>query len=202
MAIYIINYDPGMIGCPIVLKGDLNKPWSWDEHDPNPEAFNISGGYVYKSKEKVLDFDYWDINWMASEDFVRVCEQFGLGVRGVPVDVLQSDGRLTKKKYFYLLWSEWASVIDVEQSNIEFEKDLATGEIAHHKYFPDVPVALSVERFVVKDYKIPKSAAFKCLDLDYALVCNEDFKAACEKARLIGLTFDNVTNYKKDGFWG
>lgn len=202
MNLYIVAYVPGERGCPLLLKGDLNMDHHWDVFDPDIDKFDVPEGYVYKSKDKVLSFDYWDINWMASSRFVEICRKFGLRVRTVPVDIIQSTGKPTEKSYFFLLWSEWTSVIDLENSEFEFDRNSATGEIEYYRYFSEVPMLLSVGDFIVDQAKIPKAAAFKCLDLGHSLVCNEEFKAACEQAGLSGIGFEDITSYKKSGFWG
>ncbi|MEN5206827.1 DUF1629 domain-containing protein [Stenotrophomonas terrae] len=202
MSLYILNYVSGAPGCPIVLKGRLNKGWSWNAFNPHTSAVDPGTGYVYQAKHDFLDFDYWGTCGMASERFMEICRNFGIGVEFVAVDVLLSDRKKSKKKYFYLRWSAWASVIDWERSDYELEKDLETGEVVHYKYFPDVPVIETVENFVVDEGKIPDSAAFKCLDLGHVLVCNDAFREACEQAGLAGIQFEDITSYKKSDFWG
>ncbi|MCW5249636.1 MULTISPECIES: hypothetical protein [unclassified Streptomyces] len=61
---------------------------------------------------------------------------------------------------------------------------------------------LSVDTFVVDAARVPRAAAFRCPDLDHALVCGDAFKRACEEAGLLGLGFREVTGYTKAGFWG
>lgn len=196
-----MGYTPGARGCPVVLKGELNQPWSWDAHRPGPPG-DVPSGYVYTARHPVLDLDYWDLNWLASERFLDVCRAFGLRVHPVPVEVLQSGGKPTAKKYAYLTWSEWASVIDLEASEAELDTDLATGEPARHRHFPGAPVLLSVDQFVVDPARVPRAAAFKCLDLGHQLVCTDDFKQACEEAGLRGLAFSDLTTYTQADFWG
>lgn len=200
MTLWIVDYAAGGRGCPAVLRGTLNQPWSWNAHRPEPPQ-DVPPGYVYTARHPVLDLDYWDVNWLASERFVDVCRGFGLRVHPVPVEVLQSGGAPTAKSYFYLTWSEWASVIDLAASEVELDTDLVTGEPAQHRHFPGAPVLASVRRFVVDPSKVP-SAAFKCLDLGHQLVCTDDFKQACEDAGLQGLAFCDLTGYTREGFWG
>lgn len=201
MTLYMVRYVPDNAGCPIVLKGKLNKPWAWNAFDPDLSKGESETGYVYEAKHKDLNFDYWDVNWMASERFIEICRRFGVGVDAVPVNVLLSNGAAPAKKYFYLRWSAWASVIDLDRSRYELERDLATGEVLCQKYFPEAPALESVESFVVDAEKVPSSAAFLCLDLGHTLVCNEAFRAACEEAGLQGMGFDDIETYTKSDFW-
>lgn len=201
MALYMVHYAPDDAGCPVVLKGKLNKPWAWNAFDPDLSNGDSEVGYVYEAKHKFLNFDYWDVNWMASEQFVAICRRFDIGVDGIPVDVVFSNGPASAMKYFYLRWSAWASVIDLDRSRYELEKDLATGEVLYQKYFPDVPVLELVDSFVVDAKRVPDSAAFLCLDLGHTLVCNEEFRAACEEAGLRGMGFEDIEVYTKRDFW-
>lgn len=200
MSLWMVEYVAGARGCPVVLKGELNQPWAWDAFDPRaPES--VPDGYVYSSRHPVVDFDHWGAYGMASGRFVDICRGFGLRVTAVPVDVLQSGGTATAKRYSYLLWSEWASIIDAEASAWEAERVYPEGVPAYHKHFPDVSVVGTVERFVVDQAKVPDAAAFRCLDLDSRLVCTDGFKDACESAGLIGLGFVDVSSYTKTDFW-
>ncbi|MGE8224166.1 MAG: imm11 family protein [Stenotrophomonas sp.] len=202
MPMFVLNYAANQRGCPLVLRGAINTGWTWGAFNPDLSVGRPSQGYVYQSKHHFLDFDYWNECEMASERFVEICGRFGVGFEPVAVDVLLSNRMSSEKKYFYLRWSAWASIIDLERSDYELERELETGEVAYHKYFPDVPVLATVENFVVDESRLPASAAFKCLDLGHALVCNAEFREACEQAGLVGIQFDDITTYKKADFWG
>lgn len=201
MSLYFVKYVPDGAGCPVVLKGHLNKAWEWNAFDPDLSHGTSGSGYVYQARHARLDFDYWDVNWLASERFVAVCRRFDVGVDAVPVDVVLANGAAPEKRYFYLRWSAWGSVIDLQRSRYVLDRDLATGEVLHQKYFPEAPVLESVEAFVVDEDKVPDSAAFLCLDLGHALVCNDAFRTACEQAGLLGMEFEDITSYTKADFW-
>jgi hypothetical protein len=120
----------------------------------------------------------------------------------VPVRVLQSGGIPTTKRYSYLRWGEWASVIDVAASDVELELDPASGEPSRNRNLPDAPSLESVARFVIAEARVPEAAAFICTDVDHELVCTDEFKRACEAAGLRGLGFSPLSEYTKADFWG
>nr|EMP15289.2 hypothetical protein ISGA_1306 [Gordonia sp. NB41Y] len=201
LTLWIVDYVAGARGCPVVLKGELDRRWEWDAFAPTPPMGEIPSEYVLTTRHPVIDLDYWGINWLASERFLQICRDFGIGVHPVPVQIIQSGGTPTVKPYSYLRWSEWASVIDLEASSYEADKIYPSGEPAYHKHFQNIPVLESVERFVVDETKVPAAAAFLYLDLGHELVCDDDFKRACEDARLLGMGFRPITEYTKGGFW-
>jgi len=189
MDLYVVEYEPGGRGCPPVLKGRLNHAWEWDEFDPEPAKFEIKNEYVYESKNPIVDFDYWNQNWLASRKFVDLCMAYGARIRLVPVMIIQSDKKRTQKDYFYPLWEDWLSIIDFERSDIDFDRDLETGEVIMDRYFTEVPRCSAIRKFVVDPAKLDERQVFKCIDLDSELVCTEDFRAKCEASGLVGVKF-------------
>ncbi len=95
--LWIVEYVAGEPGCPLVLRGKLNRPWDWDAFDPEPAESAIESDYELVTTNRRLDVDYWGVNRLASEEFVRICRDFGLRLVAVPVRVLQSGGMPTAK---------------------------------------------------------------------------------------------------------
>ncbi|MFS3126897.1 imm11 family protein [Nocardioides sp. Bht2] len=179
----------------------MNKGWEWDAFDPRLTG-PVPSGYVLTTRHQVVEFDYWGLNALASQRFVDLCDAFELNVQAVPVEVVQSGRKPTTKPYYYYLrWGTWASVVDLERSDLTLERDLASGQVLQHLYFPDVPMLATVAEFVVDEEKIPSAAAFPCLDLGYDLVCNDEFRQACESEGLLGVGFEPLTGYRKADFW-
>nr|WP_313254430.1 DUF1629 domain-containing protein [Stenotrophomonas sp.] len=141
------------------------------------------------------------MNWMASDRFLAVCRHFNIGVDAIPLDVVLANGAAPGTQYFYLRWSAWASVIDLQRSRCTLERDLTTGDVLHQKYFPAVPVLNLVEAFVVDGGKVPEAAAFLCMDLGHALVCNEALRVTCQQAGLVGMACEDITSYTRIDFW-
>ncbi|WP_114721247.1 hypothetical protein [Rhodococcus sp. AG1013] len=204
MVLWIVEYVAGEPGCPPILKGKLNRPWYWDAFDPEPAESPTESDYELVTTNRRIDVDYWGVNWLASEEFVRICRGFGLRLVSVPVRVLQSGGVPTTKRYSYLRWGEWASVIDVAASDVEleFEFDTAGGKAPRNRNIPDAPRFESVARFEIAEARVPEAAAFICTDVGHELVCTDEFKRACEAAGLRGLGFSPLSDYTKADFWG
>lgn len=197
MSLYVIDYGPEQRGCPLLLRGDINHDWEWDTYDPDPFKFAITNEYVYRSKHPLIDFDFWNDNSIASGRFVDICHKNNARVRTVPLQILQSNKKPAAKDYCYLLWADWLSIIDFEASDITWDRDLETGEIIHDRYFPQVPRCEAIRRFVVDPAKLDGRQVFKCIDLDFDLVCTEKFRADCERAGLVGLDFKPIESYQK-----
>ena len=116
--------------------------------------------------------------------------------------MLQSGGVPTAKRYSYLCWGEWASVIDLAASGVELEVDPDSGEPTRDRNIPDAPRFESVARFEIADARVPDAAAFIRTDVGRSLVCNDEFKLACVDAGLRGVSFSPLTEYTKTDFWG
>ena len=197
MELFVVEYEPGGRGCPPVLRGRLNHPWEWDEHDPDPSKFEITHNYVYESKHAVVDFDYCTQQGVASRNFVDLCLAAGAKLRLVPVEIRQTNGQRTVKDYFYPLWANWLSILDVDASDVELERQWPSGEPAIDRYFPDIQLYSAIRRFVADLAKLGDERVFKCVDLGSKLVCTADFRADCETAGLIGLRFTPLSTYQK-----
>lgn len=201
MTLWIVEYVAGEPGCPLILKGTLDRPWDWDPFDPDPAESPIESEYELVTTNRRIDVDYWGVNWLASDDFVRICRSFGLRLVTVPVRVLQSGGVPTAKRYNYLRWGEWASVIDLAASDVELELDPYSGQPSRNRNLPDVPVLESVARFEIAESRVPETAAFVCTDVGRSLVCTDEFKHTCESAELRGMGFSPLSEYTKADFW-
>ncbi|WP_433611561.1 hypothetical protein [Prescottella agglutinans] len=68
MTLWIVEYVAGEPGCPLVLKGKLNRPWDWDAFDPEPAESVIESDYVLVTTNRRLDVDYWGVNRLGSEE--------------------------------------------------------------------------------------------------------------------------------------
>lgn len=180
-----------------MLKGRLNHPWEWDEFDPDPSRFEITHDYVYESKHPVVDFDFWNQQGLASREFVELCIAAGAKLRLVPVEIRQTDGQRTHKDYFYPLWFSWLSILDAEASDVEVDRGLPEGEPVTNRYFPDTLRYSTIRRFVADPAKLGAEQVFMCVELDWGVVCTEDFRADCERAGLVGVTFTPLSTYQK-----
>lgn len=197
MSLYVIEYGPEQRGCPLVLRGDLNHDWEWDTYDPDPFQFVITHDYVYRVKHALIDFDFWNEKSIASSRFVEICQRHDARIRTVPLEIIQSNKKRTDKDYCYLLWADWLSILDFDASDITLDRELENGAVIHHRQFPSVPRCEAIRRFVVDPAKLDGRQVFKCIDLDFDLVCTEKFRTDCEQAGLVGLDFKPIESYQK-----
>ena len=201
MQLFVISYKAGAKGCPVLLKGVLNHDWTWDEFDPDPDKFNITLNYEYRSKNPLIDFDFWNDFRIGSDAFCELCDSFGTYVRRVPQKIIQSNGKPTVKKYNYLLWRDWLSIIDTEKSDYEISRDPRTGEIEYDKYFSEIPFYEEITRFIPNLDKIGKKSVFKCVDIHCEVVCTETFRDACIERGFLGLDFIPIEEFKMIPPW-
>jgi hypothetical protein len=197
MNLYVVTYRADEHGCPLVLKGDLNHDWEFDTFDPNPESAEIRHSYTLRSKNPLIDFDFWNDRSIGSARFVEICRRHDAQIRTVPLAIIQSNKKRTAKDYFYVLWSDWLSIIDLDASDITLDRDLETGQVIHHRQFPAVPRCEAVRHFVVDPARLTDRQVFKCIDLDFELVCTEKFRDDCEAAGLSGLDFQPLDSFQR-----
>jgi len=201
MNYFVIKYSSGAIGCPTILYGDLSSDWEWDIFDPHPEKFIIQNKYIFTIKQKKIDFDYWNDHNIGSANFIKIAIDHGATLRTIPLDIIQSNKKRPDKNYFYVLWSDWYSTIDLERSDYIFYRDLETNEIVYNKYFRDVASLDMIKKYYFDKSKDPKKDLFKSLDFRDETICSERFMDACIKAKLKGMEFIPIEEYQEIPFW-
>lgn len=201
MNYFVIEYLAGERGCPPILKGKISSDWQWDQLDPDPGKFTVTNSYEYHWKAPLVNFDFWSRTLIASGDFVALCQEYGAQIVKVPLVIYQLNNKRTEKNYFYLLWKDWLSILDLNSSIYEYNNDIETGKPRKHKYFPDSLLIESISSFVVDEAKVQGKHVFKCFDLGAEVVCDEEFRQACLKKKLVGLKFSPISEYKLVPFW-
>jgi len=197
MNYYVIRYESGAPGCPLVLKGQINKDWTWDHLDPAPDQFEVADDYVYRAKLRLIDFDFWSSRVMGSELFAGLVEEMGGKIRKIPLKIIYPNKTESKKKYFYILWKEWHSMIDLEKSEFSPEVDIYTGENHYDKDFPDVLALREIKKFVMDKSKDPQKHIFKSLDFLNETICSEEFVQECIKRKFKGLSFTPIEDAQR-----
>jgi len=197
MKYYIVKYESGAPGCPIFLNGLINKDWTWDHLDPDPDKFEITGDYVYRAKHRLIDFDFWSDVIIGSEEFVALTEETGGKIRKIPLKIIYPNQSESKKKYFYILWKEWHSMIDLEKSEYTPSTDLYTGENVYNAYSPDALYMREIKKFVINKKKDPRKHIFKSLDFFNETVCSEEFAQECIKRKFKGLSFTPIEDAQR-----
>jgi hypothetical protein len=199
---YLIEYQAGELGCPVFLAGDENADWEWDIYDPYPWKYTITKSYEFRSTDddlRELELDYAGSPCsFVSEEFLKVCDTLGAAYRSVPVTVYMADGSKARKKYYYFLSAQWASLVDDQESTYAIERNLA-GDSAEHKYYGGIKNYAWISNLVVK----------KDIDLDF-FWCAEFMRHTCSKrfvemamiASLKGLKFIPLNSYFKYDPWG
>lgn len=202
---YLLNYDysGGEPGCPSYFKADLNHPWSWDRFDPSSfKDLKISEEFVYKAKHAKVDFDFWAEGDLVSENFLEICDFFHLAYLKVPVKIIQSDGKETQKKYYFLLCKDWLNILDFEKSELNFSTDIRTGVLIYDKYLKDVPVVEAIYKAVIDESKTNGKNIFRSTDFESGFICSEAFKAECHNKKIKGINFELINEeFKKIPFW-
>ncbi|MDH6195471.1 hypothetical protein M2272_002111 [Mycobacterium frederiksbergense] len=180
---------------PYSPQGSLNLDWQWDEFDPNPDSFNIAGDYVYSIKHRLIDFDFWNAKCLASAEFIDLARDFSAEFRTIPVAFKYPNGEFSQKQYFYVLWKDWHSLIDLDKSSYIVSEDLHCARVKD-KYFQDHWHMQEISQFVVDPQKDPHRHIFRSIDLRNEAICSESFMRMCKQRKMKGIEFVPIEDAK------
>lgn len=199
---YLVEYQGGTDGCPVFLNGDESNDWEWDIYDPDPWGFSIENSYEFRSSDrglKELELDYaGSPHRFVSEEFLRVCDDLNVIYRAVPVTVFLASGITSRKKYYYFLAAQWASLVDDEKSTCALEQNL-TGGSPGRKYYGNVKRYAWISNLIVRE-NIGLDL-FWCAEF-MQHTCSKRFAEVAMTANLKGLKFIPLDSSFKYDPWG
>lgn len=189
--LYILQYNPNGLGCPHHLSGEYNHAeWEWQTFEARPHDVEIKKTYSLQLTDgdvTSIDFDFYgSAPSYVSDQFVSLCNDYGVDFRTVPLEITYLRGTQPEKSYFVFLPADHLAVVDCEKSVAEVDLDCETGQPAMDPLFPGTPVFRRIEKLVIKDIETPH--LFQCVDL-FSMVCTETFRAEALKRGLRGLEF-------------
>lgn len=199
---YLVEYKGGSLGCPIFLEGEENNEWEWEIYDPNPSKFEITKSYEFKITDNglnELELDYaGSPRRFVSERFIKLCDELNVLYRSVPVAVYLSSGIETRKKYFYFLSAQWASLVNQQRSEYKLEEDVP-GSGADNKYYAGVKNYAWIKKLVVSENV--GLDFFWCAEfMQHA--CSERFMKKAQSLRLQGIEYIPLDDSFRYDPWG
>jgi hypothetical protein len=189
--LYKIQYLPDGEACPYYLseKQDPDE-WEWGSYEPDALSVNITKKYtttITDNEVKQIDFDFYGTDSpYVSNPFVKLCEEFSVKFRLIPIDLTLSDGSRPTKSYFVFLSVDHLALLNIEKSESETDVDRETGKTAMSALFPNVPIYNKISKFVAKDLETPH--LFNCIEI-FSLVCSDTFRNKSREHGLKGLDF-------------
>lgn len=157
----------------------------------NPDVSAFSGFYEMKADLNKLNVDVIFEQYLASSEFVQVCEDFHCEFLSIPVMVSLHGSTKPNKEYRFFCVLSRCSLLDVNRSTFDLMDDwLLCPESEREKMSP---LYARIDKFSPRsdvEYDL-----FYCEELKQ-MACSSVFREAYLKNKFIGLCFDKVD----DGF--
>lgn len=202
MKYYVIKYQHGAPGCPAALFWkDDDGGLDWDNFNPDIDSIEIKREHTAKVSNRSIDFDFFESNDIASAEFIEIVKKYSERIKEIPVRFIVAGGKNPKKDYFYIVFGDWFSIIDLNNSSFEYDRDLSSGDVIYNKYFPEIPNFDKIEKFSPDPSKDPKRDIFKSLDFFGETICSEKFMKDCYDRKIIGLEFIPIEDFQYIPFW-
>jgi hypothetical protein len=183
--LYIINYEPDGKGAPFFF--DLN----WIPELPifhypteNPGGGTLSDHYQAKADVTQLSADWLPDHFLASKEFLAVCDFCKCKYISRPVELLTRGKTRQNKEYFFFAVIERLRAMDLDSSSFVIDSN-AKSELLDSKN---------------QNYeRIDKLVVSKNIDSDlfyfeeiHEIVCSDRFLVECVNKKIYGLTFKKI----------
>lgn len=191
---YIVRCNPNGKDTPYFFNID------WEPQLPGfnfpmkmPDINKLANSYIAKTSISDIDADYLINHFIASTDILELCNELGVKYLSRSIELIQRNGKKTKKNYNLFFPSDRLYIMDEDESDYILDqspkKSEVMDEIAYEK----------IEKFIPK--KDINLHLFLCKEIK-ELVCSMEFKDIFESRRLSGVSFTAIdSNYRYDP-WG
>lgn len=201
---FIIERSPDNEGVPAYMAKEY-KPelpdFSFNIFEKPADPSQFAEKYFIKAKASKLDGDFLPEDFLASIEFINLCNKLNVKHIQIPVDLKLYRDKTPEKKYFLFFMLTYLDALDEEKSEFIVSVDINTGK-------PNTPEGRGLERtyyekidkFYVKD-DISENLFF-CREISKP-VCSNKFKEKYESLNLKGIKFTAIDdNYKFDAWAG
>lgn len=166
------------------------------ENTPAVEMFESN--YRLAAKIDTLDVDILVDDFLASSNFLELCNSFAVDYLSVPVDVELDGGQKPSKGYNFFCVAARKEILDEEMSIFALMDDRLLRPKSERG---DLPVYDRIDKFVIADGV--EDDLFYCEEIKRT-VCSAAFKAKFMAMKLTGLNFisidENYVYAPWDGF--
>lgn len=152
--------------------------------------------YSVKAKTYKMTGDYFKSDYIASDRFVEMCENFGVDFISAIADVTLYKDKRPERIYYFFMPIERVDLLDEENSVFSISKDLETGKLQTRESGLDSTYYDKIDLFVAK--KDVGRDLFLCTELKET-VCSARFRKSFEDAGMSGIGFKPIDqNFRYD----
>jgi len=153
----------------------------------NPDVLDFSDSYEVEADLNKLYVDVIFEQYLASSEFIRVCESFNCKFLSVPVMISLRGSTKPEKDYRLFCVLSRCSLLDVDRSTFELVDEGLLRPESERQHMS--PLYARIDRFSARsdvDYDL-----FYCEELKQ-MVCSSGFREAYLKNSFIGLDFEKI----------
>lgn len=142
--------------------------------------------YTLKAKVEGLNVDVLLGDFIASKNFVQLCESLEAEFVSIPIDLVTARNVKTVKNYYFFCVTGRSAILDKDASQFELMDERLLSPRDERGSFD---VFSRIDRFVIKeDFK---EDLIYCEEIK-RIVCSINFKAKFEELGLTGLNFTEI----------
>lgn len=190
--IYIISYEPDGEGAPYFF--DLS--WVPDLptfHYPseNPVQGSLSSCYRALADVSQLTADWLPDHFLASKDFLDVCDAFECKYVSRPVELFTQGVIEQDKSYFFFAVVERLRAMDLDNSSFMLDSNVKSDDFKRQNYE-------RIDKLVVSENI--ESDLFYFEEI-HEVVCSDRFFKECVNKKIHGLTFKKIDDDYRYAPW-
>jgi hypothetical protein len=156
----------------------------------------FADSYSIQAKSQKFTGDYFLNDYVASDQFVDLCQIFSVDFISTGADITLLKGKKPEKSYNFFMPMERVDLLDEGNSVFSVSKDLETGELKTREAGLDSTYYDKIDLFVIRP-EVDRHL-FLCTELKKT-VCSAKFKKAFEDARMSGIAFEPIDqNFRHD----
>jgi hypothetical protein len=163
----------------------------------NPDVLDFSSSYEMKADLNKLHVDVIFEQYLASSEFIRMCENFHCNSLTIPVMISLRGSAKPKKDYRFFCVLSRCSLLDVDRSTFELVDDGVLCPESERQHMS--PLYARIDKFFPRsdvEYDL-----FYCEELKQ-MVCSSVFREAYLRNSFIGLYFEKIDEGFVYAPWG
>lgn len=182
--LYIISYEPNGEDAPYFfdLEWVPNLP-TFHYPSANPIECSLIAHYRANADTPKINADWLPDHFLASKDLLAVCDWLGCSYISRPIE-LNIQGRASEKEYFFFVASDRINAMDLDRSTFTLDTNPKVDA-----FMSNAAIYERIEKLVI--LKNIEADLFYFEEI-HEVVCSNEFRNACMKKGLSGLSFKKI----------